>query len=87
MTPCVNLENSYRSYHSPVVLYCKINNNVNIVNITIHDVKIQNSCPVYNADNLNLENDTIQFTIKDKTFMDILFTEIRRKTISYATFK
>lgn len=25
-TPCVKLENSYRSDHSPVVLYCKLNN-------------------------------------------------------------
>lgn len=107
MTPFVKFENSCRSDHSPVVLYCKINNlkrgrgfwkfnnslltdkdYVNIVKKTINDVKIQYSCPVYNADNvLNIDNDTIQFTIKDQTFMDILLTDIRGKTISYATFK
>lgn len=68
MTPFVKFENSYRSNHSPVVLYCKMNNlkrgrgfwkfnnalltdkdYVNIVKKTINDVKIQYSCPVYNA--------------------------------------
>lgn len=61
---------------------------VNIVKKTINYVKIQYSCPVFIADNLlNIDNDTIQFTIKDQTFMDILLTGIRGKTISYATFK
>lgn len=49
------------------------NDYVNIVNKTINDVKIQYTCQVYNADNVvNIDNDPIQFTIKDQTFMDIL---------------
>lgn len=50
---------------------------VNIVKKTINDVKMQYSCPVYNADNLLNIIHVIQFTIKDQTFMDILLTEIR----------
>lgn len=51
-------------------------------------LKIQYCCPVYNAENLSNkdnDNDKIQFTLKDQTYMDILLTEIRGKTISYAT--
>lgn len=70
MTPCIKFENSYRSDHSPVVLYCKLNNlkrgsgfwKFNNSLLTDKDyvniVKIQYSCPVYNAENLlNIDND------------------------------
>lgn len=102
MISCIKFENSYHSDHSPVVLYCKINNlergrgfwkfnnsqltdkdYVYVVKKTIDDVKVQYSCSVCNAEHLlNIDNNTIQFTIRDRTFMDIL-TEIRGKTMDF----
>lgn len=35
----------------------------------------------------NIDNEVIQFTITNHTFLDILLTEIRGKSISFAPFK
>lgn len=35
---------------------------------------------------IDIDNDTIHFTVKNLTFMDILLTKIGGKIISYATF-
>lgn len=53
-------------------------NYVDIIKKTIDDVEIQYLIQFYNAENLlNIENETIQFTIKDQTFKKTLITEIK----------
>ena len=47
--------------------------------------KVQDACPVYNFDNINLVNkSSIAFTLQ--LFLDILLTEIRGRSISYSAF-
>ena len=43
--------------------------------------------PVYDMENIeNIKNDSIQFTINDQLFLEMLLLEIRGKTISYSSF-
>ena len=73
----------------------KINNSVlhnteyvKLVKKQIKDVKEQYSVHIYNKEALrDIDNLDIQLTIDDQLFLEILLTEIRGKTISYATFK
>ena len=61
---------------------------VKLVKKQIKDVKEQYSVHVYNKEELrDIDNLDIQLTIDDQLFLVILLTEIRGKTISYATFK
>ena len=61
---------------------------VKLVKKQIKDVKEQYSVHVYNEEELrDIDNLDIQLTIDDQLFLEILLTEIRGKTISYATFK
>ena len=48
----------------------------------------QYASPVYNRENLStIDPNDIQFTINDQLFFETLLTEIRGKTISYASFR
>lgn len=61
---------------------------VKLIKEKIEEVKIQYSCLVYNVESIpSIDNDLIQFTVSDQTFLDILLMEIRGKSISYSTFK
>ena len=61
---------------------------VKLVKKQIKDVKEQYSVHVYNKEALrDIDNLDIQLTMNDQLFLEILLTEIRGKTISYATFK
>ena len=102
-----NIDISYRSDHSPVILSFKINdfikgkglwkfNNsllhdpeyVKLIKKQINDVKEQYAVHVYKKDALgDIDNMNIQFIIDDQLFLEMLLTEIRGKTISYATYK
>ena len=56
-----------------------------IVKKCILRVKKQYCVPVYDMENIeNIKNDSIQFTINDQLFLEILLLEIRGKTISYS---
>lgn len=51
-------------------------------------MKLQYACPIYEREGVtNIDNELIQLTITDQTFLDILLTEIRGKSISFAAFK
>ena len=61
---------------------------VKLVKKQIKDVKEQYAIHVYNKETLgDIDNFDIQLTIDDQLFLEILLTEIRGTTISYATFK
>lgn len=61
---------------------------VTLIKEEINKVKLQYACPIYKRENVpNIDNELIQFTITDQTFLDILLTEIRGKSISFAAFK
>ena len=63
-------------------------NYVHIVKEVINKTKEQYASLVYNRENLNLiDSNEIDFTISDQLFLETLLTEIRGKTISYASFK
>ena len=54
----------------------------------ILEIKQRYAVHVYNLDNIdNIPNNDLTFTISDKLFFETLLLEIRRKTISYSTFK
>ena len=54
----------------------------------IKNVKEQYACLVYNSDNIDEIDDLeIQFTINDQLFLETLLTEIRGKSISFASFR
>ena len=75
--------------------YWKFNNSlltdkefVNIIKKQICEVKSQYACLVYNRNLISeIDNEMIQFTISEQTFLDILLMEIRGKSISYSTFR
>lgn len=51
----------------------------------INTVKEQNMLPIYDTEYM-LENDSLQFTISDQLFLEVLLMEIRGKTISYSSY-
>lgn len=56
---------------------------VTLIKEEINKVKLQYACPIYERESVtNIDNELIQFTITDQTFIDILLTEIRGKSIS-----
>ena len=58
------------------------------INKKINEVISQYALPIYNFDNLdNIPIDSLQLTINDQLFLDVLLMEIRGKTISYASHK
>lgn len=64
------------------------NEYVTLIKEEINKVKLQYACPIYERESVtNIDNELIQFTINDQTFLDILLTEIRGKSISFAAFK
>ena len=51
-------------------------------------VKEQYAVKIYRDENLqNIDNSEIEFTVDDQLFLETLLTEIRGKTISYASYK
>ena len=103
----VQILNSYRSDHSPVVLQFKLSDFTigrglwKFNNTLLHDieyiqtikeqikkVKEQYACLAYNRDNIDqIDSLEIQFTINDQLFLETLLTEIRGKSISFASFR
>ena len=54
----------------------------------IKETKLQYGTSAYNVDNIEgINNDSLQLTINDQLFFEVLLMEIRGKTISYSTFK
>ena len=53
----------------------------------IRDLKKQYAVLVYNFDNSDIFDKTIEFQINDQLFFEVLLMEIRGKTISYAAHK
>ena len=61
---------------------------IEVVKSLIHTIRKQYAVPIYNSDNIeNITPEDIQFTISDQLFFETLLMEIRRKTISYASYK
>lgn len=61
---------------------------VTLIKEEINKVKRQYACPIYERESVtNIDNEIIQFTITDQTFLDILLTEIRSKSIYFAAFE
>ena len=61
---------------------------VDEINEVIKSVKEEYAALPYNRTNISqVPNDTIQFTISDQLFLDVLLMKIRSKTISYATMR
>ena len=58
-----------------------------IIKECIQQTKEQYMVPLYSIEYLNDSNNYVQMTIPDQLFLEVLFIEIRGKTISYASFK
>lgn len=54
----------------------------------VSNIKAYYSLPIYNKSNIeNITDEEIQFIIDDQLFLETLPLEIRRKTISYSSYK
>ena len=61
---------------------------INVIKDVIKETKLQYGASIYNVDNIEgINNDSLQLTINDQLFFEVLLMEIRGKTISYSSFK